>query len=76
MPNEPPPVECHVSHVSFSGDGSVMATVDVHPSAAASGPVACSLKFWDRRTSGASASSGPLYLLNSHISDPHRCSLS
>lgn len=73
VPNEPPPVENNISHVSFSSDGSVMATVDVHPSVAASGPLACSLKFWERRRSGASAGSGPLYSLNSHISDPHRC---
>lgn len=66
-------VESHISHIVFSGDGAALATVDVHPSAAASGPVGSALKFWDRRSSGAAAGGGPLYSLNSHISEPHRC---
>ena len=66
-------VESHISHVAFSGDGTVMATVDVHPSAAASGAVGSALKFWDRRETGAAAGGAPLYTLNSHISEPQRC---
>ena len=66
-------VASHISHIAFSGDGSVMATVDVHPSAAASGPVGSALKFWDRRVTGAAAGGAPLYSLNSHISEPQRC---
>jgi hypothetical protein len=50
-----------------------MATVDVHPSAGVSGPVGASLKFWERRASGAAAGSASAYALNSHISEPHRC---
>ncbi|CAL8472222.1 g11764 [Coccomyxa elongata] len=63
-------VQSHISHIAFSGDGSVMATVDVHPSAAASGPMGSALKFWDRRVTGAAAGGAPLYSLNSHISEP------
>lgn len=66
-------VESHISHVAFSGDGTVMATVDVHPSAAASSAVGSALKFWDRRETGAAAGGAPLYTLNSHISEPQRC---
>ena len=66
------PVPIHVSHVAFSADGTSMATVDVHPSANASSAVGCSLKFWDRRSSSASAGRPPLYSLNSHVADPHR----
>lgn len=66
------PVPIHISHMAFSADGTSMATVDVHPSANASSPVGCSLKFWDRRSSGASATRPPLYSLNSHVANPHR----
>lgn len=68
-----PAVPIHVSHLAFAGDGASMASVDVHPSANSSSPVGCSLKFWDRRASGASSGGQPLYSLNSHVSDPHRC---
>lgn len=70
--SDEPGVPIHISHLAFSADGSSMASVDVHPSASASGAVGCSLKFWDRRASGASAGGQPLYSLNSHVSDPHR----
>ena len=66
------PVPIHISHLAFSADGACMATVDVHPSANASSAVGCSLKFWDRRSGGASAGRPPLYGLNSHVADPHR----
>ena len=66
------PVPIHISNIAFSAGGTSMATVDVHPSANASSPVGCSLKFWDRRSSGASAGRPPLYSLNSHVADPHR----
>ena len=68
-----PAVPIHISHMAFSAAGSCMATVDVHPSASASSVAGCSLKFWDRRASGASSGGAPLYALNSHVSDPHRC---
>ena len=67
-----PAMPIHISHLAFSADGASMATVDVHPSASASSAVGHSLKFWDRRASGASAGGQPLYSLNSHVSDPHR----
>ncbi|CAL5220765.1 g2829 [Coccomyxa viridis] len=67
-----PGVPIHISHLAFSAEGASMATVDVHPSASASSAVGCSLKFWDRRASGASAGGQPLYSLNSHVPDPHR----
>ena len=67
-----PPVEPQVSFVSFSSDGSMMATVDIRPDAGPGESSSASLKFWERRASGASASAAPLYAANTQVDDPHR----
>ena len=69
------PLEPHVSHVAFSNDGSVMATVDVRPNAGSLGSDEQSLRFWDRTQGGVTMGSDqeqPIYSINAYIDDPHR----
>ena len=69
------PLEPHVSHVAFSSDGLVMATVDVRPNAGSLGSDEQSLRFWDRRLGGVTLGSTqeqPMYSMNTYLDDPHR----
>ena len=68
-----PPIEPHIPFACFSRTGSSMATVDQRPDAGPGSSAATSLKFWERRASGASASSAPLYRVHTQIDEPHRC---
>lgn len=68
-------LEPHVSHVTFSNDGSVMATVDVRPNAGSLGSDEQSLRFWDWTEAGnslASPQEAPMYSMNTYLDDPHR----
>ena len=68
-------LEPHVSHVAFSNDGSVMATVDVRPNAGSLGSDEQTLRFWDQTEAGSSLASSqdqPLYSVNTYLDDPHR----
>ncbi|KAL0052292.1 hypothetical protein WJX82_011440 [Trebouxia sp. C0006] len=69
------PLEPHVSHVAFSHEGSVMATVDVRPNAGSLGSDEQSLRFWDRREGGVQVNPNqeqPFYSTNTYLDDPHR----
>lgn len=69
------PLEPHVSHVAFSSDGLVMATVDVRPNAGSLGSDEQSLRFWDRSQGGVTLGSSqeqPMYSMNTYLDDPHR----
>jgi len=69
------PLEPHVSHVAFSHEGSVMATVDVRPNAGSLGSDEQSLRFWDRREAGVQVNANqeqPFYSTNTYLDDPHR----
>jgi len=69
------PLEPHVSHLAFSHEGSVMATVDVRPNAGSLGSDDQSLRFWDRREGGVQLDSNqeqPFYSTNTYLDDPHR----
>lgn len=69
------PLEPHVSHVAFSSDGLVMATVDVRPNAGSLGSDEQSLRFWDRSEGGVTLGSSqeqPMYSMNTFLDDPHR----
>lgn len=69
------PLEPHVSHVAFSSDGLVMATVDVRPNAGSLGSYEQSLRFWDRSEGGVTMGSDqeqPIYTINTYLDDPHR----
>lgn len=71
-------LEPHVSHVTFSSDGLVMATVDVRPNAGCLGNNEQTLRFWDRVEAGNRLLSGqeqPMYRMNTYLDDPHRCVL-
>lgn len=64
----------HVSHVAFSADGSIMATVDQRSDAGPYGTREACLKFWDA-TNSTSASGGgghhQPFLLNTRADEPH-----
>lgn len=69
------PLEPHVSHVAFSSDGLVMATVDVRPNAGSLGSDEQSLRFWDRSEVGVTLGSSQeqaIYSMNTFLDDPHR----
>ena len=69
------PLEPHVSHVAFSSNGSIMATVDVRPNAGSLGSDEQSLRFWDRSQGGVmlgSSQEQPMYSMNTYLDDPHR----
>ncbi|KAL3140577.1 hypothetical protein ABBQ32_005152 [Trebouxia sp. C0010 RCD-2024] len=68
-------LEPHVSHVAFSNDGLVMATVDVRPNAGSLGSDEQTLRFWDWTEAGnslASPQDAPMYSMNTYLDDPHR----
>ncbi|KAG2482851.1 hypothetical protein HYH03_018242 [Edaphochlamys debaryana] len=77
---QPPPP--FVSLVAFSGDGSVMATVDVRPDAGPYGSTEACLKFWDSgrgagpegasASTSSSSSTAPPFALNTRVDEPHR----
>ena len=69
------PLEPHVSHVAFSHEGLVMATVNVRPNAGSLGSDEQSLRFWDRREGVVQVDSNqeqPFYSTNTYLDDPHR----
>ncbi|GFR41531.1 hypothetical protein Agub_g2190 [Astrephomene gubernaculifera] len=78
-PVAPPPP--FVSLVAFSGDGSVMATVDVRSDAGPYGSTEACLKFWDAATSSSGSNadrtttdpstSGSGFALNTRVDEPH-----
>jgi hypothetical protein len=63
---------CQVRSICFNSDGTRMATLDIRPEVTPGDGYDTSLKFWERRASGAAAAKSPLYSVHDEFDVPHK----